>query len=275
METNEVSMLTDHVEKLVLHLGKANEAKLNSERRTRDMRRECSRVRHVIDKQQIGLAVHQRLILELRETSGILETQLSTMDEAYLYLKSKIGALIVEVDKAKQASKQSADKGINTSSLASDTLQSNFSSNGLSAKDINCARPVSPSPDDYSDTSPIIDYDAIYGGKPDRFGFQSEVCEIVIAEASRETSKPGNSSSGSSSTSSNSSSNSSYRKYSSNVCNYEFDFIYGNYDAAYQSGTKARKRRSQRALRCQGVSSPNFTTDKRNTKVIINYRTSR
>jgi hypothetical protein len=85
-----VQMLTDHIEKLMTHLKHEAAAKIraleqlrNSERETEKMKMKCILINRKSNAKD-------RLLLELREGSKILEDQLRLMDEKYLELRSKL-----------------------------------------------------------------------------------------------------------------------------------------------------------------------------------------
>lgn len=105
-----IEMLSDHVEKLMIHLKHEAAAKI----KTVDQLR-ASEKRNEDTQGKLGLimrksAAKDRLIAELREGSKILEDQLRLMDEKYLELRTKLDyAREVASKKVRQAQKTASD----------------------------------------------------------------------------------------------------------------------------------------------------------------------
>jgi len=85
-----MDMLTDHLEKLMTHLKHEAASKVRAQEALRVQERELVKGRHeaLIIRQKS--AAKDRLVLELREGSKILEDQLRLMDEKYLELRVKL-----------------------------------------------------------------------------------------------------------------------------------------------------------------------------------------
>lgn len=85
-----VEMLTDHMEKLMIHLKHEAAAKTRSVEQLRTSERENLRVKEKCDLLSRKSSAKDRLILELREGSKVLEDQLRSMDEKFLELRTKL-----------------------------------------------------------------------------------------------------------------------------------------------------------------------------------------
>jgi hypothetical protein len=85
-----VDMLSVHIEKLMVHLKHEAAAKIKAVDALRGSERRCN---SLYDKNALltrKVAATDRLVLELREGSKILEDQLRLMDEKYLELRTKL-----------------------------------------------------------------------------------------------------------------------------------------------------------------------------------------
>ena len=91
MASNErLVMLSEHVEKLMVHLKHEAAAKVKAESVVKRFERDAALLRQkggVLRKRTI---VQKRALSELREGSKILEDQLRLMDEKYIELRSKL-----------------------------------------------------------------------------------------------------------------------------------------------------------------------------------------
>jgi len=99
-----MDMLADHMEKLMTHLKHEAASKIRSMEQLRVAERENSRLSEKISLMNKKSVAKDRLILELREGSKILEDQLRLMDEKYLELRTKLDyAREMGTKKVKQA----------------------------------------------------------------------------------------------------------------------------------------------------------------------------
>ena len=85
-----ILMLSDHMEKLMSHLRLEATSKLKTTEQLRLLEKASFRYKDKIDILTKKSAAKDRLILELREGSKILEDQLRLMDEKYLELRTKL-----------------------------------------------------------------------------------------------------------------------------------------------------------------------------------------
>ena len=85
-----ILMLSDHMEKLMSHLKLEATSKLKTTEQLRLLEKASFRYKDKIDILVKKSAAKDRLILELREGSKILEDQLRLMDEKYLELRTKL-----------------------------------------------------------------------------------------------------------------------------------------------------------------------------------------
>jgi len=85
-----MEMLRDHLEKLMTHLKHEAAAKVRSQEQLRVKERELYKVEEQVRMIQRKSSAKDRLVLELREGSKILEDQLRLMDEKYLELRLKL-----------------------------------------------------------------------------------------------------------------------------------------------------------------------------------------
>lgn len=105
-----IEMLSDHVEKLMIHLKHEAAAKIKTmdQLRASEKRNETAQLKLGIVSRKA--AAKDRLIAELREGSKILEDQLRLMDEKYLELRTKLDyAREVAAKKVKVAQKTASD----------------------------------------------------------------------------------------------------------------------------------------------------------------------
>lgn len=99
-----MDMLGDHMEKLMTHLKHEAASKIRSMEQLRVSERENNRLTEKISVMNKKSVAKDRLILELREGSKILEDQLRLMDEKYLELRTKLDySREVGAKKVKQA----------------------------------------------------------------------------------------------------------------------------------------------------------------------------
>ena len=85
-----MDMLRDHLEKLMTHLKHEATAKVRTQEQLRVQERELFKVQEQKSIIQRKSNAKDRLVLELREGSKILEDQLRLMDEKYLELRVKL-----------------------------------------------------------------------------------------------------------------------------------------------------------------------------------------
>lgn len=105
-----VDMLTEHVEKLVLHIKREGAQKLRMAEASRALEKEMIKLKDKSDYIAKKSAAKDRLILELREGSKVLEDQLRLMDEKYLELRGKLDyARSIAAKKIRRAEKVAAD----------------------------------------------------------------------------------------------------------------------------------------------------------------------
>jgi hypothetical protein len=132
-----MEMLGDHIEKLMTHLKHEAASKIRSMEQTRITEKILNKFKEkflVLSKKS---AAKDRLVLELREGSKILEDQLRLMDEKYLELRTKLDyAREVSVKKVKAAEKTASDLRVkfalagNTSILDNVNLPDIYSQGG-------------------------------------------------------------------------------------------------------------------------------------------------
>lgn len=105
-----IDMLSSHMEKLVIHLKHEGAHKLRLAEQLRVAERENSALSEKCDFISRKSAAKDRLILELREGSKVLEDQLRLMDEKYMELRTKLDyARETGVKKIKKAEKVASD----------------------------------------------------------------------------------------------------------------------------------------------------------------------
>jgi len=90
LEKKRKDMLTDHLEKLMTHLKHEAAAKIRAMEQLRLSERETVKTKEKCDLISRKSSAKDRLVLELREGSKILEDQLRLMDEKYLELRGKL-----------------------------------------------------------------------------------------------------------------------------------------------------------------------------------------
>jgi predicted nuclease with TOPRIM domain len=85
-----VEMLSDHIEKLMIHLKHEAAAKIKAVDQLRGSEKRNEILKEDFELLSRKAAAKERLIAELREGSKILEDQLRLMDEKYLELRTKL-----------------------------------------------------------------------------------------------------------------------------------------------------------------------------------------
>lgn len=122
-----IEMLTDHMEKLMIHLKHeaAHKARIAEQLRTAD--KELTKTKEKCDLAVCKGAAKDRLILELREGSKVLEDQLRLMDEKYLELRTKLDwARDLGSKKVKKAERVAADLRMKFALSGNSTLLDNI-----------------------------------------------------------------------------------------------------------------------------------------------------
>jgi hypothetical protein len=105
-----IDMLSSHMEKLVIHLKHEGAHKLRLAEQLRVSERTNAELAEKCDFISRKSAAKDRLILELREGSKVLEDQLRLMDEKYMELRTKLDyARELGVKKIKKAEKVASD----------------------------------------------------------------------------------------------------------------------------------------------------------------------
>lgn len=105
-----LDMLSDHIEKLMLHLKREGAQKVRLAEQVRTLEKEIVKIKEKSDIIFRKSSAKDRLLVELREGSKILEDQLRLMDEKYLELRSKLDyARVMSQKKIKKAEKVAAD----------------------------------------------------------------------------------------------------------------------------------------------------------------------
>jgi hypothetical protein len=108
--TKKIDMMGAHMEKLLVHLKHEGAHKLRIAEQFRVAERECAAANEKCDYISRKSAAKDRLILELREGSKVLEDQLRLMDEKYMELRTKLDyARELGVKKIKKAEKIASD----------------------------------------------------------------------------------------------------------------------------------------------------------------------
>jgi hypothetical protein len=123
-----VDMLSDHIEKLVMHIKREGAQKLKFAESMKLLEKENGRLKEKYDLIHKKVSAKDRLIYELREGSKVLEDQLKLMDEKYLELRNKLDyARYMANKKIKKAEKIAADLRVKFamtgSSVPLDSLQ--------------------------------------------------------------------------------------------------------------------------------------------------------
>ncbi len=122
-----IEMLSDHMEKLMVHLKHeaAHKARIAEQHRLSE--RECNKLKEKCDLVTRKGAAKDRLVLELREGSKVLEDQLRLMDEKYLELRTKLDwARELGTKKVKKAEKTAADLRMKFALSGNSTLLDNI-----------------------------------------------------------------------------------------------------------------------------------------------------
>lgn len=105
-----VEMLSDHIEKLMIHLKHEAAAKIKAVDQLRGSEKRNEILKSDMDLMTRKATAKERLIAELREGSKILEDQLRLMDEKYLELRTKLDyAREVAGKKVRNAQKVASD----------------------------------------------------------------------------------------------------------------------------------------------------------------------
>mmetsp|Transcript_33352 Transcript_33352/g.55998 ORF Transcript_33352/g.55998 Transcript_33352/m.55998 type:complete len:523 (-) Transcript_33352:181-1749(-) len=105
-----IGMLSGHMEKLVVHLKHEGAHKLRIAEQLRVSERENNALKEKCDLISRKSSAKDRLVLELREGSKVLEDQLRLMDEKYMELRTKLDyARELGAKKIKKAEKTAAD----------------------------------------------------------------------------------------------------------------------------------------------------------------------
>jgi hypothetical protein len=105
-----VEMLSDHIEKLMIHLKHEAAAKIKAVDQLRGSEKRNEVLKEDLDLLTRKASAKERLIAELREGSKILEDQLRLMDEKYLELRTKLDyAREVAGKKVRNAQKVASD----------------------------------------------------------------------------------------------------------------------------------------------------------------------
>lgn len=105
-----IEMLSGHMEKMIIHLKHEGAHKLRLAEQLRVSERENAVLNEKCDLISRKSAAKDRLILELREGSKVLEDQLRLMDEKYMELRTKLDyARELGVKKIKKAEKVASD----------------------------------------------------------------------------------------------------------------------------------------------------------------------
>ena len=121
-----IEMLSDHIEKLVTHLKREGAHKVRLAEQLRLTEKEGQRIREKAEIIHRKSAAKDRLILELREGSKVLEDQLRLMDEKYLELRGKLDyTRTVTGKKIRKAEKEAADLRVKFAMTGSSVLLDN------------------------------------------------------------------------------------------------------------------------------------------------------
>jgi hypothetical protein len=123
-----VEMLSDHIEKLVVHVKREAAHKVRLSEQLRAAEKESSRNKEKSDLLQKKSAAKDRLVLELREGSKVLEDQLRLMDEKYLELRSKLDyARSIAAKKIRKAEKTASELRVKFAMTGSSVILDNIS----------------------------------------------------------------------------------------------------------------------------------------------------
>lgn len=105
-----VEMLTDHMEKLMIHIKQGAAARDRVADQLHEQERQSAKLKERSELIQRKSAAKDRFILELREGSKVLEDQLRLMDEKYLELRTKLDyARDLGAKKVKRAEQQAKE----------------------------------------------------------------------------------------------------------------------------------------------------------------------
>lgn len=123
-----VEMLSDHIEKLVVHVKREAAHKVRLSEQLRSVEKESARNKEKSDLLQKKSAAKDRLVLELREGSKVLEDQLRLMDEKYLELRSKLDyARSIAAKKIRKAEKTASELRVKFAMTGSSVILDNIS----------------------------------------------------------------------------------------------------------------------------------------------------
>lgn len=123
-----VEMLSDHIEKLVVHVKREAAHKVRLSEQLRAAEKESARNKEKSDLLQKKSAAKDRLVLELREGSKVLEDQLRLMDEKYLELRSKLDyARSIAAKKIRKAEKTASELRVKFAMTGSSVILDNIS----------------------------------------------------------------------------------------------------------------------------------------------------
>lgn len=123
-----IAMLSDHMEKLVLHLKRESAHKLRLSEQLRQIEKENSKTKERCELVTKKLSIKDRLLFEMREGSKVLEDQLRLMDEKYLELRGKLDwARAAAARKIKRAEKTASDLRVKFAMSGASMLLDNVS----------------------------------------------------------------------------------------------------------------------------------------------------
>lgn len=121
-----VDMLTDHMEKLMMHLKHEAASKIRVSEQLRVSERENIKIKEKCEIMSRKGFAKDRLILELREGSKVLEDQLRLMDEKFLELRTKLDwARELGTKKVKKAEKTAKELRTKFALLGNNSLLDN------------------------------------------------------------------------------------------------------------------------------------------------------
>jgi myosin heavy subunit len=122
-----VEMLSDHIEKLILHIKREGAQKLKFAENMKLFEKENQRLKEKYEVLSKKVSIKDRLIFELREGSKVLEDQLKLMDEKYLELRNKLDyARYMAQKKIKKAEKAAADLRVKWAALGGNVPMDSF-----------------------------------------------------------------------------------------------------------------------------------------------------
>lgn len=123
-----IGMLSEHMEKLVVHLKRESAHKLRLAEQFRSTEKENGRYKEKCELLTKKIAAKDRLLFELREGSKVLEDQLRLMDEKYLELRGKLDwARAMASRKIKKAERTATDLRVKFAMTGSPLLLDNIS----------------------------------------------------------------------------------------------------------------------------------------------------